>query len=166
MKTIAITLKKILILPINIALPLFAFAIPLFVSGPQLLTGSLVNCFLFLSTSYSSKKTQATVIILPSIAAILNGVIFNKFTPFLAIFLPFIWIGNWILVQTFKKKSFLNVLLSAFLKSMFLFLFAFMFFKLSIVPKLFLQAMGVFQFITAVVGGIVFLGINRFIKSK
>lgn len=185
MKTKTLALDKSTLLSINTFLPLIAFAIPLFISGPQILTGSLVNCFLFLSSNYSSKKAQYAIIILPSIGALLNGVIFGKFTPFLAYFLPFIWMGNYILVRTFTLfarhpdegrgldsklipwiPAFAGMTLSALLKSVFLFVFVFVFFKLSIVPRVFLTAMGIFQFITAIIGGILFLGINKIVNKK
>lgn len=165
METKTVTIDKSSLLSINTFLPLIAFTIPLFISGPQILTGSLVNCFLFLSTVYLSKKSQYLVIFLPSIGAILNGILFGKFTIFLVYFLPFIWIGNYILITTFIKKDFMNILSSSLFKSLFLFFVAFIFFKLLIVPKVFLTAMGIFQFITAVIGGLIFLGINRVVKK-
>ncbi|MBI5126964.1 hypothetical protein HZA76_00720 [Candidatus Roizmanbacteria bacterium] len=166
MKTETVTIDKTALSSLNLVLPVLAFIIPFFVSGPQILTGSLVNCFLFLSAAYSSKRTSSAVIFLPSIAALLNGLVFGKFTPFLAYFLPFIWIGNFILISTYKKNpTFVGMILSALLKSLFLFIFAFVFFKLSIVPQIFLTAMGLFQFFTAIFGGILFLGINKLIKN-
>lgn len=169
------TVDKSVIFAIDRFLPVVAFAIPFFISGPQLLTGSLVNCFLFLTSIYSSKKSQIAVIILPSIGALLNGLLFGKFTPFLAYFLPFIWIGNFILVKSFTRfvrhsgegrnpdwiPTFVGMTLATLLKSSFLFIFAFVFFKLQIVPQIFLTAMGIFQLITAVIGGVLFLGINK-----
>ncbi len=159
-------IRKTLAFYFDLALPALAFAIPLLVSGPQLLTGSIVNCFLFLSAVYSNRKTQTAIVIGPSIAALLNGLVFGKFTPFLAYFLPFIWIGNLILIKTFKKADIVNVITSSFLKSSFLLVFAFLYFKFSLVPQIFLTAMGIFQLITAVFGGVLFLGINKYVRLR
>ncbi|KKP66775.1 MAG: hypothetical protein UR63_C0027G0009 [Candidatus Roizmanbacteria bacterium GW2011_GWC2_35_12] len=180
-------------------LPILAFAIPFFISGPQLLTGTVVNCLLFLSTRYTSKKTSIIVAMVPSVGALLNGLVFGKFTPFLVYFIPFIWVGNFILIKTFpvilgtlseqrepkgtpesKNRFWLRspplvgsltrmtiaIFLSALLKSSFLFIFAFLFLKLQIVPQIFLTAMGVFQFATAIMGGVVFLGINKLLENR
>jgi len=145
-----------------------AFAVPFFISGPQLLTGTIVSCLLFLSTKYTSKKTSIIIAIVPSIGALLNGLVFGKFTPFLAYFLPLIWIGNLILINVYRKiyNSLFGILVSSLLKSIFLFLFAFVFFKLQIVPQIFLTAMGVFQFATAIMGGVVFLSIYKILNFK
>ena len=148
-----------------------AFLIPFLISGPQLLTGSLVNCFLILSTRFVDKKNHLTIAVLPSIAAVLNGLVFGKFTPFLVFFLPFIWLGNFVLIKSiiyFKDKLPLSfsMLLSVFFKTVILYFSALIYFKLNLVPEIFLTAMGVFQLITGAIGGLVFLGINRFTKNK
>ncbi|PIQ72515.1 hypothetical protein COY13_00400 [Candidatus Roizmanbacteria bacterium CG_4_10_14_0_2_um_filter_36_35] len=191
MKTKTLTVNRSFLFSLDLLLPVLAFTIPLFISGPQLLTGSLVNCFLFLTAVYSSKKIQTSVVVFPSIAALLNGLLFGKFTPFLAYFIPFIWMGNFLLVRTFsvtlrqaqsdkdimvsptnhdhdsgQARMTKGIIISSFLKSLFLFIFAFIFFKLSIVPQIFLTAMGVFQFITAILGGLIFLGINKIITKN
>ena len=40
------------------------------------------------------------------------------------------------------------------------------YFKLNVVPEIFLTAMGAFQLITGVIGGMMFLGINKIIKKN
>lgn len=157
-------------LPYSIGLMGLAFAIPLLVSGPQLLTGTLVNCFLFLSASIMSTNNRRVVAVLPSIAALLNGLIFGGFTIYLAYFLPFIWISNIILMSSYlslnRHPKFVRILLSASLKSLFLFLVAFAFFRLGVVPKIFLTAMGIVQFATAAMGGVISLGLYRLINNN
>ena len=161
---------KTLTLYQNIVLGL-SFLVPFLVSGPQLLTGSLVNLFLISGTRLVDKKSHWLMAVLPSVAAALNGLVFGKFTPFLIYFLPFIWLGNMIYISSFIKfqKSLpilINILVGALLKSSFLFIFTVLFFKLAIVPQIFLTAMGIFQLITAIIGGLVFLGINKLVKNE
>jgi hypothetical protein len=148
-----------------------AFLIPFLISGPQLLTGSLVNCFLILSTRLVDKKNHLTIAVLPSIAAVLNGLVFGKFTPFLVFFLPFIWIGNFVLIKSIiylknKLPLSFSMIISIILKTIILYISALVYFKLNLVPKIFLTAMGVFQLVTGIMGGLVFLGINKFIKKN
>lgn len=147
------------------------FLIPFLISGPQLLTGSLVNCFLILSTGLVDKKSHLTIAVLPSIAAVLNGLVFGKFTPFLVFFLPFIWLGNFVLIKSIiylknKWSMPFPIVISIILKTMILYFSALIYFKLNLVPEIFLTAMGAFQLITGIIGGLVFLGINKTIKNK
>ena len=165
-KTIAISDSYLFSL--ELVVPVLSFAIPFFISGPQLLTGTIVNTLLFLAAAKTSKKVAITSALLPSVGALLNGIVFGKFTPFLFYFLPFIWIGNLILINIFKRMSYslFSMLTSAFTKSLFLFIFAFIFFKLSIVPQIFLTAMGIFQFATAILGGSLYLLLDRMIPYE
>lgn len=151
---------------------LFAsFLIPFLISGPQLLTGTIVNTLLFLFVSQSFSKKILPIVILPSIGAVLNGILFGKFTIFLLYFLPFIWIGNYVLIQSFrsilKKSTFvISILVSSFLKFIVLFSIAYFFTAVKIVPLIFLQLMGLFQLYTAIIGGILALGIHTIIIKK
>lgn len=149
----------------NIILVL-SFLIPFLISGPQLLTGTLVNCLLILGTRFVDKKNHLIISALPSIAAVLNGLVFGKFTIFLVYFLPFIWIGNFAMIKFilyFKERSplSLSIVFSVILKTIILYATALVYFKLKFVPEIFLTAMGVFQLITGLLGGLVFLGINK-----
>lgn len=131
---------------------LLSFFIPFVLPHQQLLTGIAVNCFLFLSAKYLSDKQLFPVIFLPSIAALGQGLLFGSFTPFLLYFLPFIWLGNYILIHIFRKKGFL---LASIAKFLLLYFSANLYFSLHLVPKLFLQSMGLFQLITALIAGLV-----------
>lgn len=149
----------------NVVLGL-SFLIPFLISGPQLLTGTLVNCLLILGTRFVDKKNLLFISVLPSIAAVLNGLVFGKFTIFLVYFLPFIWLGNFILIKSIlylkeKLSLSLSVALGVVLKTAILFLTAFIYFNFKLVPEIFLTAMGVFQLATGMIGGILFLGINK-----
>ncbi len=168
-EAIAINIKSLTIYQ-NIIISL-AFLIPFLISGPQLLTGSLVNCLLILGIKFVNKKNYFIIAVLPSVAAILNGLVFGKFTPFLIYFLPFIWLGNFVFIKSiiyFKNNSpiSLSIIFGLILKTFILYFSAFIYFKLSLVPEIFLTAMGVFQLITGVIGGLVFLGIDKILNFK
>jgi len=154
---------------VNIILPSIAFFLPFIFSGPQLITGSVVNCLLIIA-SFKYSKAIWPVIVLPSVAALLHGVVFGQFTPFLVFFLPWIWLGNFILVTSFiyfkKLVSYpLALFFSSIIKAVALYSFALIYFHLSLIPKLFLSSMGLFQFITAILGGTLAYILFRFIKS-
>lgn len=149
----------------------FAFLIPFFISGPQLLTGTLVNCLLISCVKFVDKKNHLFIAILPSIAAVLNGLVFSKFTIFLVYFLPFIWLSNFILIKSiiFLKEKLplsFSIVLSIIFKTIILFATALIYFKFNFVPEVFLTAMGVFQLATGIMGGLVFLGIDKVLKIK
>src|SRR3989344_469352 len=149
--------------------PVLAFAVPFLVSGPQWLTGTLVNFFLYLSVRKLSGRTLLMVVILPSVGVLMHGALFGKFTPFLAFFLPFIWLGNLVMIRTFmfflkSLPAFFAVFLSAILKSLWLYVIAVMYFSFNLVPQMFVTAMGFVQFLTAFSGGLIALMILRFIK--
>ncbi len=149
----------------NIELALYGFLgffIPLFFSHPQIITGALVNAFLILSALHFKGYKSLYLVFIPSIAALLRGVLFGPFTVFLVYMLPFIWIGNAILVLVFKKmfvverrNYWLTLAIGGLLKAGFLFIMAYILFSFSLVPKLFLTAFGIMQFITACLGGAV-----------
>lgn len=168
-ETTVINIKSLVIYQ-NIIISL-VFFIPFLISGPQLLTGTLVNCLLILGTKFVDKKNHIIVAVIPSVAAVLNGLIFGKFTPFLVFFLPFIWLGNLVFIKSIIYfRNNLSIPLSIFfgltLKTFVLYFSALIYFKFSLVPEIFLSAMGVFQLITGVMGGIMFLGINKIIKNE
>ena len=168
-ETTAINVKPLTIYQ-NIIISL-AFLIPFLISGPQLLTGTLVNCLLILGIKFVDKKNYLIISILPSIAAVLNGLAFGKFTIFLVYFLPFIWAGNFALIKCIlylkeKLPLSLSIVFSVILKTIILYAIAFIYFKFNLVPKIFLTAMGAFQLATGVMGGLVFLGINKMLKIK
>lgn len=168
-KTISLPTTKALV--VEYSLLSVAFLIPFFISGPQLLTGTIVNTLLFLFVSQTNSKKILPIIVLPSIGALLNGVLFGNFTVFLLYFLPFIWISNYLLIYSFKrllkKYSFIfSMTVSSFLKFIFLLSIAFIFTSTKIIPIIFMQLMGLFQLYTALLGGILALGIHTIIKKK
>jgi len=165
-----LTIPKTDFFHLDIALPALAFIIPFIVSGPQWLTGTVVNCFLFLFAARFPKRSNVPTVILPSIGAIVHGVVFGPFTPFLIYFLPFIWLGNYFLVMIFSKtinqNYFLRVTIASIVKFGLLFSVANLFFGFHIVPKLFVASMGVIQLTTALTGGILSYFIFQLINKK
>lgn len=164
-ETTAINIRSLTIFQ-NIIISL-AFLIPFLISGSQLLTGTLVNCFLILGIKFVDKKNHLIIAIMPSVAAVLNGLIFGKFTPFLVFFLPFICLGNFVLIKSIiylkdKLPLSFSVVFGVILKTIILYFSALIYLKFNLVPGIFLTVMGVFQLITGFVGGLITLIIFRF----
>jgi len=140
-----------------------AFFIPLIFSHPQWLIGVIINILLYLSVDLDFKK-QLPIIIIPSVSALLHNTLFGTFTLFLIYFIPFVWIGNFILVRVMKLRlNYLyKMILASTAKSLFLFIVAYIYFSLGLVPAIFLTAMGLIQLITSLVGGLlVYAGKTR-----
>ncbi|MCX6709702.1 MAG: hypothetical protein NTV63_01965, partial [Candidatus Woesearchaeota archaeon] len=113
-----------------------SFLIPFLIGHPQLIVGIAVNILLIESALYLKDYRLAAPIILPSIGALLRAALFGGLTKYLVFMLPFIWIGNSILVFAVKELNLLmkkNFLLSGFsgviLKSGFLFASAYLLFR-------------------------------------
>ncbi len=142
----------------------FIFLIPLLISSPQPLTGTIVNCILILGALYLKGNRPYYIVFLPGLATFANGILFGPFTPFLAFMLPFIWAGNAILVfgvryffLSNRSSYFPTLLISSIAKTMFLFSSASLLVYFSIVPAVFLNAMGILQLGTALAGGVLAL---------
>lgn len=146
-----------------------SFVVPFLLGQPQLVVGSIVNTALFLSALFLPQPLINAIILLPSLALISRGLVFGPLTPFLFIMLPFIWAGNWLLVNIFKqsilKKTsyWLAAILASVIKFIFLYTSANLLFKLHLIPQLFLTTMGIFQLTTALIGsGIAFLILKKY----
>jgi hypothetical protein len=146
--------------PIYLVLSFLSFALPFFLGGPQILVGSLVNACLFLSVLYLPYPWSLSVLFFPSLGVLSRGFIFGSLTSFLVLMLPFIWLGNFVLVFYFKKflsffkNYFISSLLAAVLKFAVLYISVNLLFSLSLAPKLFLTAMGKIQLATALIGSL------------
>jgi len=161
--TIAIAKEKNISL--TIALFSLSFCIPLLFNGSQIITGIIINTLLFIAASQVSKRTLLLIAVIPSLGAISHGVLFGGLTMYLVYFLPFIWMGNMMLMYIvgIKKQATFAFILAALAKSSFLFLIAYVFVSLHIVPKIFLTAMGFLQLVTALVGGVAAIGISKYL---
>ena len=75
-----------------------AFSLPFILGHEQLLVGSVVNCALVLAALNLRGARLLPVILLPSVGALLAGMVFGPLSASLVYMLPFIWLGNAILV--------------------------------------------------------------------
>ncbi|VVB67682.1 Uncharacterised protein [Candidatus Norongarragalina meridionalis] len=144
-----------------------AFFVPFFLDGPQLLVGTIVNAMLVTCALDVRGNRVLPVIFLPSIAAVSRGLIFGPFTPFLAVMMPVIWIGNATLVFGIRRlvsrnvNAVSSVAVAACAKSIVLFAAAYALVATAALPALFLTAMGAVQLATAVMGG----GVALFLRN-
>ena len=148
------------------------FMIPFTIGHPQLLVGTIVNATLIMAAINLKGYKLIPVIIMPSIAVLLRGLIFGPYTVYLVYMIPLIWIGNALLIVAIKKivfdmkhKKVIGVSMAVIIKTVFLFVSAFMLVKLSVLPVIFLTAMGVLQLATGVMGAGVGLGLSV-VKNK
>lgn len=164
-----ITFEREAPLALGVLLYATAFALPFMVTHPQLAVGSAVNAMLFLAAARLPNKYLIPLAVLPSIAAVLRGVVFGPYTPFLTFFLPLIWLGNLALVLVFRKfvdlPELARVIAAAALKAALLFAAATVYVNLNLVPAMFSEAMGLIQLETALLGGLAALGIMKAIKA-
>ena len=79
------------------------FFVPFLLGHPQLLVGTVVNASLILAALNLKSYKLLPIIMIPSLGVLTKGLIFGPFTIFLVYMIPFIWIGNTILVYCFKK---------------------------------------------------------------
>lgn len=161
LNAISISIKKIITL--ETAIFALAFCVPLLFNGSQVITGSIINALLFISAAKFSKRILPLIAIIPSLGAVSHGVLFGALTIYLIYFLPFIWMGNMILMYIARSKQKASVFIAAIVKSVFLYSVAYIFVSLHIVPKIFLTAMGVLQLVTALVGGMFAIGISKYL---
>lgn len=137
------------------------FSIPLFLGHNQLIVGVAVNAAIIAAAMNLKGYKIIPIIIAPSLGALSGGFLFGPFTIYLVYMIPFIWVGNSILLFSFKlfklklnKNYFITLLLGSGMKSGFLFISAFILYSLSIIPAMFLTVMGIMQLVTALGGGI------------
>ncbi len=142
-------------------LAFLSFSLPFFIGHPQQVVGTLVNAFLIITALNLGARQALSLSLLPSIGALSRGILFGPFTPALAIMVPFIWAGNFILILAIKmlfverRASYaLAVIAGSFAKAGLLFASAFALLQFGLVPALFLSAMGVVQLFTALAGGV------------
>ncbi len=155
----------------NIEMVIFSLAgffIPFFIGHPQLLVGALVNAFLISAGMHLKGYKVLPIIIMPSLGVLSRGIIFGPYTPYLLYIIPFIWIGNSLLVLSFKyfktnKKInyWITLLIGIILKAGFLFSIAYLLFKIGILPVMFLTVMGILQATTALLGGLIAFGYEK-----
>lgn len=170
--TLPVTLSAPIPILIFIGLSVLSFSIPFSLGHPQWLIGTIVNASLFLSVVFLPKRFILLLIVLPSLGVLSRGVILGPLTILLVYFLPFIWLANFILIFTFKRvftrlHYLFSVILAAVAKSLFLLIVVNIYFEFSIVPKIFVQSMGLNQLLTALSGGLMaWIIFNAYAKNK
>ncbi|MCX6824392.1 MAG: hypothetical protein NT085_04680 [candidate division SR1 bacterium] len=145
------------------------FFIPFFLGGPQLLVGSIVNLLLiFIAVKYRNYYAIIPMLMLPSIATSLRGLIFGPFSIFLVYMIPAIWLGNFLLIYTIQhiKNQRLSISIGGILKTIFLFAIAYILIKLGILPTIFFKAMGIFQLVTVMIAGVCYVGWSKLCTIK
>ena len=142
------------------------FFLPLLLAGPQLLVWSIVNLLLIAAVRKLSRSKARPLAFIPSIAAVLHGVIFWPFTIFLVYMMPAIWIGNLMLMYIVShiSRQRLGILMWSIIKAGLLFFIAFVLVQNSFLPTIFLKAMGILQLATALIGGYILFGIHKLAK--
>lgn len=150
------------------AYALVSFSIPFLFLHEQLFVGTAVNAALILAALNIRGIRLLPIIVLPSLALLIGGVAFGTDTSLLVRMMPFIWLGNAALVYCIKefylekkKSKWVSLGIGATAKAGFLFASAFALFSFGLLPALFLASMGIYQFITAITGGIVAFGIQE-----
>ncbi len=147
---------------------LVAFSLPFILGHEQLLVGSVVNCALVLAALNLRGARLLPVILLPSIGALLAGMIFGPLSAYLVYMLPFIWLGNSILIFAVKelvlsrgKNRLAALVAGASAKTALLSASAFALFLFGLVPVQFIAAFGILQLATALCGGTAAIGVQE-----
>jgi hypothetical protein len=127
------------------------FCVPFLFSHPQWMVGVAVNMTLAFAAFHLSWKKMLPLIVLPSVGALASGIVLGPLSVFLLYMMPFIWLGNAVLVYIVKNvdKPFFKaplykagVIFAGFLTLYFS----------GVVPGAILIAMGPLQAATALVG--------------
>lgn len=137
------------------------FSIPFFLGHPQIVVGVFVNYLLFYSAINFKGAKLISIVILPSVAVLSRGIIFGPLTVYLLWMIPFIWFGNFLLVSiirifSIQKRFLVGLVLSAIVKSAFMYSVAFVLVSNTSLPKIFLKTMGIMQLETALIAAVLF----------
>ena len=136
--------------------------------GPMnmFIVGTLVNACLLISVDYAGIRGASVIAFISPFTAVLTG------APVPIPFIPFIGIGNFLLVLTFYllRRTILGIVIGAIVKFFFLFASVTFFLKLTDLPS---KLVGVLYFsfswpqiVTALLGGIVYVTAKRILRSK
>ncbi len=144
-----------------------AFMIPFLFPHPQILTGVAVNAFLVAAALSMKGKSLLPVILLPSIGALANGILFGPLTIFLIYLIPFIWLGNFLLVYLVKYLAhegkmgyWISGGIASVVKAAAIFIPAYGLYLGGVLPEALLIPMGILQAGTAL-GGVAVVGIGK-----
>lgn len=148
-------------------LTLFIGVVPAFIHN-QWLTGPFVNALLILACVLVGPMEAVVLGLFPSTVALSSGLLPLPLAPMI----PFIMISNALFVATFyyinKKNFFLAVLVSAFLKFLFLLSFS-TFLAQNLFAETFLSKVAILmswpQLATALLGGVFAYAVLKFLKK-
>ena len=146
------------------------FLVPFALGEPQLVVGAVVNAALIAGAFKLRGWELLPLVTLPSLGALSRGLVFGPWTPYLALMLPFIWLGNAALVFVVKRFAVLEKKGFAFgnaagiaAKVALIFCAAYALYSLGLLPVVFLTAMGLLQIVTAIAGAALAFG---FLKAE
>lgn len=177
----------------TIAIFLIAFLVPTFLgnlitivfgetsviaSKSQLIVGSIVNAALIVTAlNLQGPAKILGVVTMPSVSTVLSGYVFKTASPYMAYMIPAIWIGNFLLIYSYKlivvskeKNYFLATIVGIVLK-VFVIFGAFLILKaIGVFPEKLVsnlqKAMSLVQIITATIGSVIAYAIYRLEKKK
>ncbi len=155
------------------SLTIVAIMLPIFVHN-QIITGSIINAILILSTVLIGIRSAVLISLFPSVIALSSGLLPAMLAPVV----PFIMIGNILLVITFdffwnnsenKKIAYISgIIFGAIFKFLFLYLSVNIIVKLLVKQELIVKVakmMSLMQLTTALVGGVLALIILKMFKK-
>jgi hypothetical protein len=150
-------------------LSMFAFLVPIVFAKitlfpNQLLIGTIVNGLLAYSALRFNIWKSLPIILLPSIGALISGIVFGQFTFFLLYLIPAIWLGNYILgyfVKKYSERKFFATTIASIAKTSVIFGFTLILYLFNVVPAMFLIPMSIIQLVTALCGIGLILGFIR-----
>ncbi|MFH1225330.1 MAG: hypothetical protein V1676_06030 [Candidatus Diapherotrites archaeon] len=138
------------------------FLVPFLLNHVQLFVGPVVNAMLVASALFLRGKKILPLVLMPSLGALVGGLMFGGFTMYLLYMVPFIWAGNLIMVYAVKSvhlgrgmNYWASAAIASVAKALLLFCSAFVLYSFGLVPVLFLTAMGAMQLFTALAGSII-----------
>jgi len=136
-------------------------------NNSQIIVGSIVNTALII-TALNLKGWSKTVFVvtMPSVSTILSGYVFKSASPLMTYMIPAIWVGNFLLVLSYKyivalkeKNYFLGALVGIISKVIVIFGFFMILKAFGVFPEKVAvnlqKAMGLIQLITASIGSII-----------
>jgi hypothetical protein len=158
------SINSVLSIPVSqtyrqlILLSFLAFSLPFSLGHPQGLVGVLVNAILVVGALKLPAAYYWPLALFPSLGILSRGLLFGPLTTFLVYFLPGIWLANLVYLKLFGRFQLDGdwiVIPASLAKTVVLFTLASIFYKLKLVPELYLQIMGLNQLLTALAGGFI-----------
>lgn len=144
----------------------------------QLIVGSVVNTALIVTAiNIKGWKKIVGIITMPSISTILSGYVFKSASPYMAYMIPAIWLGNFVLVYSYKlimlskEKNYILAGMVGIVTKVLIIGLGFMLLRLfNVFPEKLVTtlqtAMTTTQLITATIGSVIGFVIYKLEKKK